>query len=64
MLVVLEPLVQVSWVEKSVSVRVSSGKSKDVYDWVLGEEGIENNVSFRSRTEKWEVPEGTVKRSV
>ena len=53
--------VQVSWVEKWVSGSVQV-KANMFCDWAS--RGIEKNASLRSRTEKWEVPEGIVERSV
>ena len=45
-----------------VSVRVSTGKGKDILK--LRAERKEKNASLGSRTEKWEVPGGIVERSV
>ena len=46
-----------------VSVRVSPGEGKDVLR-LRAERKRGEKASLRSRTEKWEVPGGTVERSV
>jgi hypothetical protein len=52
---------KLSWVEKWVSGSVQV-KANMFCDWASRR--IEKNASLRSRTEKWEVPEGIVERSV